>query len=135
MFAEISQGEPSLKRKYSDHENESDVDSPSNETTQGNVNGNDDDDSDRRRTPELPVPCPEVSVMNVLFANLIKYVNEVRRTSLEHFHLRGQHLCKLSGAKESIYVRKEFNSHTICLGHEHACCFIFLEHQCGCHDM
>ena len=73
MFAEISQGEPSLKRKYSDHEN--DVDSPSNETTQGNVNGNDDDDSDRRHTPELPVPCPEVSVMNVLFATLIKYVN------------------------------------------------------------
>ena len=74
MFAEISQGEPSLKRKYNDHENESDVDSPSNETTQSNVNGNDDGDSDRRHTPELPIPCPEVSEMNVPYAILFKHV-------------------------------------------------------------
>ena len=27
------------------------------------------------------------------------------------FHSRGQHLCKFIGTKESVYIRKEFNSH------------------------
>ena len=30
---------------------------------------------------------------------------------MECFHSRGQHLCKFIGTKESVYIRKEFNSH------------------------
>ena len=37
--------------------------------------------------------------------------------SIECFHSRGQHLCKFIGTKESVYIRKEFNSHRIGLGH------------------
>ena len=35
------------------------------------------------------------------------------------FHPRGQHLCKFIGTKESVYIRKEFNSHRTGLGHEY----------------
>ena len=30
--------------------------------------------------------------------------------SIEYFHSRGQHICKFIGTKESVYIRKEFNS-------------------------
>ena len=30
---------------------------------------------------------------------------------MERFHLRGQHLCKFIGTKESVCIKKEFNSH------------------------
>ena len=45
-------------------------------------------------------------------------------TIIERFHSRDQHLCKFIGRKESIYIRKEFNSHRI-----------GLEHQYGHHDV
>ena len=32
---------------------------------------------------------------------------------MKRFHLCDQHLCKSIGTKESIYIRKEFNSHRI----------------------
>ena len=35
------------------------------------------------------------------------------------FHSRGQHLCKFIGTKESVCIRKEFNSHRTGLGHQH----------------
>ena len=38
---------------------------------------------------------------------------------IEYFHSRGQHLCKFTGTKESVCIRKEFNSHRIGLGHQH----------------
>ena len=38
---------------------------------------------------------------------------------IECFHSRGQHLCKFIGTKESVCIRKEFNSHRISLGHQH----------------
>ena len=38
---------------------------------------------------------------------------------MERFHLCGQHLCKFIGTKESVNIRKEFNSHGICLETEH----------------
>ena len=39
---------------------------------------------------------------------------------IERFHSRGQQPCKFIGTKESFYIRKEFNSHRIVLGHQHA---------------
>ena len=38
--------------------------------------------------------------------------------STERFYSSGQ-LYKFIGTKESLYIRKEFNSHRICLGHQH----------------
>ena len=38
---------------------------------------------------------------------------------IECFHSRDQHLCKFIGTKESVCIRKEFNSHRIGLGHQH----------------
>ena len=43
----------------------------------------------------------------------------------ETFHLRGHHLWQLSGTKESIYLRKEFNSHRIGLENQHGHCLLF----------
>ena len=54
---------------------------------------------------------------------------------IEHFHSRGHHLCKLIGTKESICIRKEFNSHRIGLGHQHGRRFIVLRHQYGRRDV
>ena len=39
--------------------------------------------------------------------------------SIECFHSRGQHICKSIGTKESVCIRKEFNSHRTGLGHQH----------------
>ena len=39
-----------------------------------------------------------------IFLHLTKFSYRV-------FHSRGQHLCKFIGTKESVYIRKEFNSH------------------------
>ena len=55
--------------------------------------------------------------------------------AIDRFHSRGQHLCKFIGTKESVYIRKEFNSHRIGLGHQHGCRFIVLEHQHGRRDV
>ena len=38
---------------------------------------------------------------------------------MECFHSRGQHLCKFIGTKESVCIRKEFNSHRTGLEHQH----------------
>ena len=51
------------------------------------------------------------------------------------FHPRGQHLCKFIGTKESVYIRKEFNSHRTGLGHKHGRRFIVLGHKYGRHDV
>ena len=51
--------------------------------------------------------------------------------SIERFHSRGQHLCKFIGTKESVCIRKEFNSHRTGLGHQHGRRFIVLGHQYG----
>ena len=51
------------------------------------------------------------------------------RLLIECFHSRGKHLCKFIGTKESVCIRKEFNSHTTGLGHKHGHRFIVLEHQ------
>ena len=54
---------------------------------------------------------------------------------IERFHSRGQHLCKFIGTKESVSIRKEFNSHRIGLGHQHGRLFIDFGHQYGRRDV
>ena len=63
----------------------------------------------------------------------VEYLN--RNVSTERFHSRGQQPCKFIGTKESFYIRKEFNSHRIGLGHQHGRRFIVLGHQYGCRDV
>ena len=48
--------------------------------------------------------------------------------SIERFHSRGQQPCKFIGTKESVCIRKEFNSHRTGLGHQHGRRFIVLGH-------
>ena len=55
--------------------------------------------------------------------------------SIECFHSQGQHLCKFIGTKESVCIRKQFNSQKIGLGHQHGRRFIVLEHQYGRRDV
>ena len=54
---------------------------------------------------------------------------------IECFHSRGQHLCKFIEIKESVCIRKEFNSHRSGLGHQHGRRFIVLGHQYGRRDV
>ena len=54
---------------------------------------------------------------------------------IEGFHSRDQHICKFIGTKESVYIRKEFNSHRTGLGHQHGRRFIVLGHQYGRRDV
>ena len=42
---------------------------------------------------------------------------------------------QIYGNKESVYIRKEFNSHRIGLGHQHGRRFIVLERQYGRRDV
>ena len=55
--------------------------------------------------------------------------------TIECFHSRGQYLCKFIGTKESVCIRKEFNSQRIGLGHQHGHRFIVLGHQYGRRDV
>ena len=54
---------------------------------------------------------------------------EHRSRHIECFHSHGQHLCKFIGTKESVCVRKEFNSQRSGLGQQHGRRFIVLGHQ------
>ena len=54
---------------------------------------------------------------------------------IECFRSRGQRLCKFIGTKESVCIRKEFNSQRSGLGHQHGRRFIVLGHQYGHHDV
>ena len=54
---------------------------------------------------------------------------------IERFHSRGKHLCKFIGTKESVYIRKDFNSQRIFSVHQHGRRFIVLEHQYGRRDV
>ena len=49
----------------------------------------------------------------------------------ESFHSLDQHLCKFLKTKESVYIRKEINSHGISLEHQHGRGSIVLGHQYG----
>ena len=53
---------------------------------------------------------------NVDFLTASNYDVRLAETrTLERFHSRGQHLCKFIGTKESVCIKKEFNSHRIVL--------------------
>ena len=54
---------------------------------------------------------------------------------IDCFHSRGHYLCKFIGTKESVCIRKEFNSHRTGLGHQHGRRFIVLGHQYGRRDV
>ena len=43
----------------------------------------------------------------------------VQQLVKECFHSRGQYICKFTGTKESVCIRKELNSHRTGLGHQH----------------
>ena len=61
--------------------------------------------------------------------------NQKNLKTLERFHSRVQHLRKCIETKGSFYIRKELNSHRICLAHQHGRRFIVLEHQYGRRDV
>ena len=54
---------------------------------------------------------------------------------IECSHSRGQHPCKFIEIKESVCIRKGFNSHRTGLGHQHDPRFIVLGHQYGRRDV
>ena len=56
-----------------------------------------------------------------MFATLPRepVVQRQNAATIERFHSRGQHLCKCIGTKESVYIRKEFNSYRTGLGQEY----------------
>ena len=57
--------------------------------------------------------------MNIKDAETLKTVEGNRKTGfIERLHSRGQPLCKFIGTKESVYIRKEFNSHRTGLEHQ-----------------
>ena len=58
--------------------------------------------------------------------------------SIERFQLTwpaSMQIYQIYGNKESVYIRKEFNSHRIGLGHQHGRRFIVLGHQYGRRDV
>ena len=58
-----------------------------------------------------------------------------KHKTTECFHSRSQHLCKFIRTKESICIRKEYNSQRIGLGHQHGRRFIVLGQQYGLRDV
>ena len=81
-------------------------------------------------SPNLLPPRKEVLVVNSTFLFYYGY-----NGLIERFHSRGQHLCKFIGTKESVCIRKEFNSQRTGLGHQHGRRFIVLGHQDGRRDV
>ena len=66
---------------------------------------------------------------------VVRVVGSLKKVPIECSHSRGQHLCKFIGTKESVSIRKEFNSHRTGLGHQHGRRFIVLGHQYGRRDV
>ena len=53
------------------------------------------------------------------------------KTGMECFHPRGHPLYKFIGTNKRVCIRRDFNYHRICLGHQHVHCLIVLGHQYG----
>ena len=86
--------------------------------------------------PSSPSHLPEsVHVRSYRHESITWLPNEKGCPSIERFHSHGQHLCKFIGTKESVCIRKEFNSHGTGLGHQHDRRFIVLGHQYGRRDV
>ena len=77
------------------------------------------------------------SVYRLTAASGVKIVHEAVDigSPIECFHSRGQRLCKCIETKESVFIRKEFNSHRTRLGHQHGRRLIVLGHQYGRRDV
>ena len=73
--------------------------------------------------------------MNVFCAASSSVTIDFTLADILCFHSRGQYLCKFTGTKESVCIRKEFNSHRTGLGHKHGRRFIVLGHKYGRHDV
>ena len=80
-------------------------------------------DCTRRKLPYLTLPYVKFRI--ILFSDY----------GIECFHSRGLHLSKCIETKESVCIRKEFNSQRIGLGHQHGRRFIVLGHQYGRRDV
>ena len=87
--------------------------------------------SNKRVTSRSPTPPPP----QLLSCKTNTVLSSPKNVKIECFHSRGQHLCKLFGTKESVCIRKEFNSHRTGLGHQHDRRFIVLGHQYGRRDV
>ena len=62
-------------------------------------------------------------------AEMFNFLQSKKYIHILCFHSSGQHLCKFIATKESVYIRKEFNSHRTGLGHKHGRRFIVLGHN------
>ena len=74
----------------------------------------------------------------VLYSYLAKnqlFWDLITGCTIECFRSHDQHLCKFIETKESLCIRKEFNSQRIGLGHQHGRRFIVLGHQYGRRDV
>ena len=67
--------------------------------------------------------------------SLLSLLGSIHHFHTECFHSRGQHICKFIGTKESVWIRKEFNSQRTGLGHQHGRRFIVSGHQSGLRDV
>ena len=65
----------------------------------------------------------------------VSRTRQINQTFIQCFHSRSQHLCKFIGTKESVYIRKQFNSDRTGLGHKDGRPFIVLGHRYGRHDV
>ena len=65
----------------------------------------------------------------------LKRWENAKFVSILCFASRDQHLCKFTGTKKSVYIRKEFNSHRTGLGLQHGRRFIVLGHKYGRRDV
>ena len=82
------------------------------------------------------VPCVQVATPPVTYHQSFAIVLPLINGRFDKcFHSRGHHLRKFIRTKESVCIRKEFNSHRIGLGHQHGRHFIVLEHQYGRRDV
>ena len=88
--------------------------------------------SNKRVTSRSPTPPPPPQLLS---CKTNTFLSSPKNVKIECFHSRGQHLCKLFGTKESVCIRKEFNSHRTGLGHQHDRRFIVLGHQSGRRDV
>ena len=95
-------------------------------------------ESNKRRFDSYSVRKSELMISRITFRDCRVHSfsdNLSQNSCIECFHSRGQHLCKFMGTKESVCIRKEFNSQRIGLGHQHDCRFIVLGHQYGRRDV
>ena len=70
-----------------------------------------------------------------LFNSKLRHEATAVVKTIECFHSHDQHLCKFIETKESVCIRKEFNSQRTGLGHQHGRRFIVLGHQYGRRDV